>query len=145
MKVLAVGPGWDTGGQGIRLKQAFDRYGDGWEFRSMVREANYMGYGQDLPFRRKSMEEHYQACDVFHARLDFGLYDQLAAKFGPKPVVLHAHGSKYRGDPNRFVREAKERDAIIVCSTLDLWLLAPDDSVWLPSPYQIDDLMALRQ
>lgn len=143
VNVVAVSPSFDIGGQGARLKQAFDRDGE-CDFRSMVKDASFIAYPTDLPFRRKHLEELYQACDVFHARLDFGLYDELAAKYGPKPVVLHAHGTKYRADPNRFVREARARNALIVCSTLDLWLLAPDDSVWLPAVYSVDWLESLR-
>lgn len=143
LNVLAVSPSFDIGGQGARLTQAFERHGAGWTFRSMVKMVSYLAYPVDLPFRRKHLEELYQACDVFHARLDFGLYDQLAAKYGSKPVILHAHGTKYRADPNRYVRDAKERGAIIVCSTLDLWLLAPDDSVWLAAPYDVDWLASM--
>ena len=143
MNVVSVSPSFDIGGQGIRLKQAFNRYGDGWTFRSMVKDHGYIAYPTDLPFRRQHLEELYQACDVFHARLDFGLYDQLAAKFGPKPVLLHVHGSKYRADPNRFGREARERGAIIVCSTLDLYLLDPEQSVWVGAPYDVDWLASM--
>lgn len=111
----------------------------------MAREAQFMAYPKDLPFRRGELDELYQACDVFHARLNFGLYDQLAAKHGPKPVVLHCHGSAYRSDPNRLIREAIERGATILCSTLDLYLLAPDISVWCPAPYDVDELMEIRR
>lgn len=145
MKVLAATSTFDIGGQGIRLKEAFERYGDGWALRSVAQTGSYLAYPPDLPYRRRLLEEQYQECDVFHARLDFALYDQLAAKFGPKPVVLHVHGTKYRANPHRFVREARQRGALILCSTLDLYLLGPEDSVWLAAPYNVDSLMEIRR
>jgi hypothetical protein len=143
MNVLMVSGSFDIGGQGVRFKEAFARYGDGWSLRSVVRSQSYLAYPTDLPFRSETLEELYQACDVFHARVNFGVYDQLAAKFGPKPLVFHAHGSAYRGDPNRYVREAMARNAIILCSTLDLWLLAPEHSVWMPAPFDVEALAAM--
>lgn len=144
MKALAVSATFDIGGQGIRLVRAFERYGADWSLRSMAKTVSYIGYETDLPFRKPHLEEMYQACDVFHARVDFTLYDRLAAKFGPKPVVIHHHGSKFRANPHYYIRQQRERNAIGIVSTLDLWLLAPDDLVWLPAPYNVDELAAMR-
>lgn len=110
----------------------------------MVKDRQFMAYDVDLPYRRPSLEEQYQACDVIHVRNHFADYDTLAAKFGPKPVVYHAHGTKYRSDPNRWIREARKRNAIVLVSTLDLWLLNPTESTWLPAPYDVDALRAMR-
>lgn len=144
MNVVAVIPSFDIGGQGVRLKQAFERYGGEWAVRSIVKDISYRAYPTDLPLIRRGLDELYQACGVFHARLDFEEYDRLAAKYGPKPVILHHHGSRLRRDPNRFIREQRARNAIGLVSTLDLYLLGPDDFVWLPAPYDIDALMELR-
>ena len=103
-----------------------------------------MAYPDDLPYRRELAEEQYQAADVVHVRNHFEEYDRLAAKFGPKPVVLHLHGTRYRGNPNATLREMRKRGAVGIVSTLDLWLLAPDDTVWLGAPYNVDELAALR-
>lgn len=140
---LTTGP--DIGGQGIRAVQAFHRYGGDWEVRSMAQQRQYMAYAVDLPYRKPAAAEMYQRADVIHCRLRFDLYDQFAAKFGPKPVVIHHHGTLYRGNPAFHMREAKKRDAIVVVSTLELWLLYPDDSVWLPSPYDVDALAEIRR
>lgn len=110
----------------------------------MSKDRTYLDYPVDLPYRRSSLEEHYQRADVIHARNRFDDYDRLAAKFGPKPVVLHVHGTLFRSDPNRFVRQARERHAPLIVSTLDLWTLA-HESEWLPAPYDLDALMELRR
>ena len=131
----------DTGGQGIRIKRAFDKHSD-WEVRSMA-PGTWINYPADLPWRKRTAEELYQVSDVIHVRNDFRLYDRLAEKYGPKPVVIHYHGSKFRGDPHRFLREQRARGAIGIVSTLDLYLIAPDELEWLPAAYDVDWLAAL--
>lgn len=142
MRVLIVGD-FDTGGQGIRLVEAFRRHTD-WDVRSMARTAQYMAYGTDLPYRKRVLDEMYPKCDVIHVRNHFGDYDWLAAKHGPKPVLIHYHGSRFRSDPQNHLAQQRTRNAVGVVSTLDLWLIAPDELEWLPSPFRVDDLAAMR-
>lgn len=143
MNVIVVSRAFDTGGQGWRISEAFRKHA-GWVVRSMAKIPTYLAYPVDLPFRWKHLEELYQSCDVFHARNDFRIYDQLASKFGPKPVVIHYHGTSFRGDANRRIAEQRKRGAIGLVSTLDLYLLAPDDLEWMPAPYDVDWLAAMR-
>jgi hypothetical protein len=143
VNVLIVSSAWDTGGQGVRIAEAFAEEPD-WNVRSMAKADSYMNYPVDLPYRRRALEEQYQACDVIHVRNKFDEYDRLAAKYGPKPVVIHYHGSRFRADPNRHIVEQRKRAAVGIVSTLDLWLLAPDDLEWLPAPYSVDQLQSLR-
>ncbi len=142
MNVLLLIGTFDIGGQGIRIKRAFDRI-PGWTVHT-VSVPSYHAYPTDLPLRMKQLEELYQASDVIHVRVDFSPYDRLAARHGPKPVVIHHHGSRFRADPHRFIREQRERGAVGIVSTLDLWLLAPNDTVWLGAPYDVDALAAMR-
>lgn len=143
MNVLVVSWAWDTGGQGHRIAQAFAEEPD-WNVRSMAQSRAYMAYPVDLPYRRPSLEDQYQAADVIHVRNHFGDYDRLAKLYGPKPVVIHYHGSRFRANPNRHIVEQRKRGAIGVVSTLDLWLLAPDELEWLPAPYDVDALASLK-
>lgn len=135
MKIFILSDVQDTGGQGIRIRQSLPD----WDVRSMA-PGTWINYPADLPFRRGAAEKLYQWADVIHVRNDFGLYDRFAAKHGPKPVVIHFHGTKFRGDPNRLLREMKAHNAIGLVSTLDLWLLAPEELEWLPAPYDVDEL-----
>ena len=143
MNVLIVAGAADTAGQGWRIVQAFRKHAPDWNVRSMAKDRQFMAYEQDLPFRRKQLEELYQACDVIHVRNKFNLYDELAAKYGPKPVVIHYHGSLFRGNPQYYLREQVKRDAVGIVSTLDLWLIAPELLTWLPAPYNVDELEAM--
>lgn len=140
MKVLLLSPTFDIGGQGHRIKQALGRVGI--EARSMA-GPSYHSYPQDLPLRTQPLDELYRWADVIHCRTDFRLYDPLAARHGPKPLIIHHHGTTFRRDPQRLIRQQRERNAVGIVSTLDLWLLAPDDTVWLPAPYDLDWLAAL--
>ncbi len=143
LRVLWLGDS-DIGGQGARAVAAFHKHGAAWTLRSMVKERQYMAYAVDLPYRRPSLDEQYQACDVIHVRNHFTDYDMLAAKFGLKPVVIHYHGTKFRSNPQHYLRQQRERGAIGIVSTLDLYLLAPDHLEWLPAPYDVDALGAMR-
>ena len=142
MKVLIVGD-FDTGGQGIRIVEAFRKHSPDWDVRSMAKTAMYMAYGSDLPYRKRHLDELYPVCDVIHVRNHFGDYDRLVANHGPKPVLIHYHGSRFRGAPERHLAEQRERGAIGVVSTLDLWLIAPDELEWLPSPFDVAGLAAM--
>lgn len=144
MFVLWIATGPDTGGQGSRAVKAFRRYGDEWEVRSVAKLQQYMAYETDMPFRRDSLEALYQRADVIHVRNRFDEYDRLAAKFGAKPVVIHYHGSLFRADPHKFLRKQRERNALGVVSTLDLYLISPEELEWLPSPFDVDELAAIR-
>jgi hypothetical protein len=144
VNVLVISWAWDTGGQGSRIAEAFVDEPD-WNVRSMAHKDAYMHYPVDLPYRRRSLDEQYQLADVIHVRNHFGEYDRLMKAYGPKPVVIHYHGSRFRANPNRHIVEQRKRGAIGVVSTLDLFLLAPDDLQWLPAPYDVDELQRLRQ
>lgn len=142
MKVLIVASANDTAGQGIRIKQAFDKLTD-WEVRTTAKVDTYMHYPTDVPYRRAMLDQLYQECDVIHVRNRFDEYDRLAEKFGPKPVVIHYHGTLFRGNSELFLAQQRKRGAVGIVSTLDLWLLAPGELEWLPAPYDVAALEAM--
>jgi len=145
MNVILISSTFDIGGQGHRIVQAFRHLAPDWVVRSLVKVQSYLGYPIDLPFRRATLEEQYQAADVIHVRNDFAYYDQMAAKFGPKPVLIHHQGTAYRSDPNRHIRERIAHNAIGLVSTLDLWLLDPEGTEWLPAPIDVNAMQELRR
>jgi len=140
--VASIHSGQDTGGQSWRLKQAFDRHAPGWTFRAMNQRQTYINYPTDLPWRRRAAEELAREADVIHWHNGYATARVL--KMTDKPAVTHHHGTMFRSDPNRFVAEQRLFGGIGLVSTLDLWLLAPDDTVWLPAPYRIDALLDMR-
>ena len=143
LTVASIHSGQDTGGQSWRLKQAFDRHAPGWSFRSMAQRMTYIDYPQDLPWRKRGAEQLANESDVIHWHNGYGT--ARALKMTHKPSVVHYHGTMFRSDPNRYVREQRSLGGFGLVSTLDLWLLAPDDVDWLPAPYDIDWLAGMRQ
>lgn len=145
MNVLAISHTDDIGGQGIRIKEAFDRHAPGWIYHSIARPSTfglYMRYPADLPW--SAAKETWSEADVVHLRNDFRVAQMLEGKQGEKPAVVHYHGSLFRTDPWRRLAEQRKRGSIGLVSTLDLLLIAPDDLEWLPSPYNLDWLASLK-
>ena len=142
MKISSIHSGQDTGGQSWRLYEAFRKHTD-WDFRSMNQRKTYIGYPQDLPWRKRAAEQLAAESDVIHWHNGYGT--ARALKMTHKPSVTHHHGTMFRSDPNRFVAEQRVFGGIGLVSTLDLYLLAPDDLEWLPAPYDVDWLQSLRK
>ena len=141
MKIASIHSGQDTGGQAWRITQAFRKLTD-WDYRSMCQRATYINYPVDLPWRKKAAIELAEASDVIHWHNGYGSARTL--KMEHKPALVHHHGTAFRGDPQRYVAEQRKHGGIGLVSTLDLWLLAPDDTIWLPAPYDIDWLLDMR-
>ena len=142
MNILSIHNGQDTGGQSIRIKQAFDRLVPAWSFRSIVNPQTfvYLDYPADLPW--SAAREAWAAADVVHLHNDFHTLKMLER--GRKPAIMHYHGSAFRLDPFSRLREQRKRSIAGVVSTLDLLLISPNELEWLPSPYNLEMLRDLR-
>lgn len=140
MRVLNIGSS-DIGGQSIRIKRAFDRHAPGWVCNSVVRNRNYIDYPVDRPFR--DAPELARRADVVHAHNSFKAARQGGAL--GKPLVITHHGTRFRRDPAGILGEQRAAKALGLVSTLDLWLLAPDDTEWSPSLYDLDWLAGMRR
>jgi glycosyltransferase involved in cell wall biosynthesis len=137
---------FDTGGQGWRIKRAFDRHQPDFSVRSIHTFETYFAYPYDL--RYMAGQEHTygltEAADVLHFRNAFGGLKRLRSSGRPVGLVLHHHGTKFREEHAVLAAEARSRGAIQLVSTLDLAVLEPDVE-WLPSPFDVLELTALRQ
>ena len=143
--VFSVVAGADTGGQSIRMAQAFRRHGGDWQLRSATRSSNYIGYPIDLPYRTKLVEEFWQKADIVHLHNNFRTAVLYERRLGKRPTVLHHHGTVFRTNPGPLLQESRRRGTVGITSTLDLWLIAPDELEWLPAPYDIDFLAEVGQ
>lgn len=140
MRVLNIPCGPDTGGQGIRIKQAFDRYVPDWTYNVVANSRKYMLYDEDQPWTEA--KRLWDAADVVHLRNNFRVEQHING--APKPAVIHHHGTEFRTRHAAILRDMRHRNVLGLAATLDLYLLAPDDTVWLPAPYDIDRLQSLR-
>lgn len=128
----------DTGGNGIRTKQAFDRYTD-WSYDLVTSTRKYMDYPADKPWNRA--QDLAAQADVLHLRNSFALGERF--NLHDKPMVFHHHGTQFRYHFEDVLKDQRQHKAIGAAATLDLWLIAPDETEWLPSPYNLDWLASL--
>ena len=137
MKVVNYTAGADTGGVSILLQRAFAKHSD-IDYRSLIRSTNYIQYPKDLTWTQGAAA--LAAADVIHVNNTTKTLERYW-----KPTVLHYHGTGFRENPEPYLQRGRERASIIVVSTLDLWLLAPDETMWLPAPYDLDWLAGFRK
>jgi hypothetical protein len=139
----------DTGGQSIRIKQAFDRHAPGWvyncAFQSGAGFGSYIQYPTDLRWAAGRLRQRWRQADVVHLHTDFRTARQIGYSGDHKPAVIHYHGTSFRHYAATRLREQLQRRAIGICSTLDLWLMAPEAIEWLPAPYNLGWLARLRE
>lgn len=148
MRILSAHRGNDTGGTGWRLSEAFkaaSQQGETWEFRSACNPTSvlpYLQYPEDVPWSEQELiQQLFAEADVFHARNDWSTFERLG---GGKSSVIHYHGTNFRTLWATRLRQQKEHAAIGLVSTLDLYLIRPQELEWLPSPYDLDWLNGLR-
>lgn len=139
MRVFIYSAGQDTGGQGSRLKDAFDRFEPSVTARAMARHTSYLKFPVDLEFDRDVRDEAIANADVLHL---MNTLPHSRHWTGP-PIVLHHHGTRFRTGHAVLARQARSMGAIQLVSTVDLALLEPDTS-WLPSPFDLTVLAGLR-
>jgi hypothetical protein len=148
LKVVLYTGGYDTGGQGFRIKRAFDRYyPDEFEVRSIHTSASYFAYPSDVQARagREGTGHLLAEADVIHMRngieaLRLARPEALEGKVG---LVCHWHGTRFREEHAALALAVREAGAIQLVSTLDLTLLEPDVS-WCPSPIDLDEMATYR-
>lgn len=135
---------WDTGGQGIRIKQAFDRHPElKVSARSIHTDTSFFDYPADISTADNAkVERLFNEADVLHMRNDLGGLRRLGHG---QPVVLHHHGTRFREHHAQIAEYARNWSSPVVqvASTIDLTILEPD-ILWLPAPYNLDELSNLR-
>jgi hypothetical protein len=140
MRILGASALYDAAGDGARTKAAFDRHSD-WRYRWAVRRPGRYGYPTDLPWPQARAE--WRRADVVHLALGFEAETLLRAP--RRPTVVHHHGTAFRQNRDQLLREQRERKATGLVSTLDLYLAAPSDLEWSPTPYDLGWLASLRR
>lgn len=143
MNVFNVHRGQDTGGWGHRLGEAFKGDPDV-RFTSMYAPNAflYIGYPADLEWDRKAGAKIWKQADVVHLHNGFRAA-HIFDKAGRKPLLAQYHGTAFRHNPGRMLQDQVRHDAVGIVTTLDLWLIAPEFTEWLPSPYDLDWLASL--
>jgi hypothetical protein len=131
MNVLGLSRGQDTGGQGIGLKRAFDRYAPDWRVRHAFSSVTYLAYEGDLQWtgREDELRQLFEAADVIHLHNGVSASRRLDP-YHRKPMVVHHHGSAYRRSASSYQAEDRRARAVTVVSTIDLLRYGPAE--WMP-------------
>ena len=145
INVVIFASGFDTGGQGFRLKTAFDRFQPAFSVRSVHSSQTYFDYPSDLHYKPAESYEIMAKAHVIHMRNSLAGLKRLRGSHNREPfgLVLHHHGSKFREEHKQVWAQNQAAGAFQVASTIDLTLLERDVA-WLPSPFDIEELMSLR-
>jgi hypothetical protein len=146
VNVLNVHRGPDTGGTGHRINEAFRRHAPDWTFRSVYAPNAflYTDYPTEIPWSAETVRELWKEADVLHLHNNFATAKVFERMQKPKAAIIHYHGSAFRQSPKAHLAEQRRRGIQGIVSTLDLWLLAPDDLEWFPSPFDLEWLASLR-
>jgi hypothetical protein len=141
IRAFAIGSD-DPAGVVARL-QAGAAKGEALEIRSAHRVTHYFEFPNDIvwtPTNEPMIKELMRKADVVHLNNSF----RAVARFGlRKPMLLHHHGSMFRGSPESMMALAKAHRMAQAVSTVDLLKPAPDVLRWLPSAYDIDELQRI--
>ena len=116
----------------------------------MVSSGNYIGYAVDVPYTDQNLDHFWRSADVVHLHHDLVAARRLTGnwkrwRLPPKPYIVEFHGTGFREDPRWHLAEMREYGALGLASTLDLYLLAPDELEWLPAPIDVEALSAMKQ
>lgn len=142
MRVFLPTLGQDTGGQGIRIKQAFDRLDPSTRVRSMATKQVYIKYPRDMEPDMVAMQAEYDAADVIHQRNNMSGYAHLDHDQG-KPTVVHHQGTAYRTRSHYLNQVCQGIGALQCVSTIDLELI--HGHPWLPSPFNLPEMAAIGE
>lgn len=132
MKVFSYSPFDDTGGFGYRMATAFDQHASDWEYRAVRGAPSYLQFPAHDEWAWPDIVRWWAEADIRHTHDHAPIVDGIHP-----PDVITFHGTGFRERPADHLALAAEVGARALVSTLDLWILAPDDTTWCP---QIDDL-----
>lgn len=144
MKILNLSLGQDTGGQQMRLARAWQRYFPEDRYISVTSRHTFYEI-QHMLEKGQLFNEWWPEADVVHLNNDLmyiARYRELLRM--PKPLVIHHHGTMYRTRPEYHLHALRRYNATAICSTVDLWAIAPDETRWLPQAYETEELMGYR-
>ena len=150
MNVLSFNWGAANGGVPCFIAEACADE-SGWDVHSLVGLDNYISYPRDLEWTPANIADYWDRADVVHIHHNYRSAD-IVIRMRPdgrrlqhKPYVIEYHGSSFRDEPERHLRDFRRRGKVALVSTLDLYLLAPDEVEWLPQLQNVKRLSKMRK
>lgn len=136
MKVVHYLPYDDIGGVGFRSARALNRHQPDWQVNAYQGAPSYLQFPHHSAWHWPTIAQQWLEADVRHS------HDHRAEIAAVPANVVTFHGTGFRENPSGLLQHAG--DARVLVSTLDLWLLAPDDVEWMPQIDDLDDLATFR-
>lgn len=143
-RALSIKLGADPAGISGRLAEAFGRFSNV-ELVSVITRSNYIRYPGAATFKPHRTSQLWRDADVVHLHDDgFAAVDymQRRKRVPDRPLVMHFHNSGFRANPEPYLAECERRGALPIVSTLDL--RNGRDLAWLPAPFDVPTLEAMR-
>ena len=141
-RVAIISPGQDTAGIGARSREALVTHVPGIDVVAVRSSDNYLRFPFHHNWDWGLVERLAADADLIH--LHNHVIDRLLPYIRRTPSVWHHHGTIFREEPERHLREAAALDMVTCVSTLDLTVYDPSIR-WLPSPINVDWMASLRR
>ena len=139
MKILHIGV-QNFAGAPVSFSKAINKYTDH-ESIIVVATDNYLKYPADeIAISQAAFERIYHQCEVvvFHEEYSLRAWD--CKNLEDKKVVLYAHGTYTRTNPEISDSFALKHNASVLCSTPDL-VQYFNNGYWFPNPIDLTDSM----
>lgn len=145
LNALIFNFGQDSAGIGARYASAAARGHGRFRIRSIHKTDTYIEYPFDIRTDAlgTGVRKLYRDADVVHLNHTSYGYDHFD-RGDEKPILLEHHGTILRTNPARVLRQARQYDFEQGASTMDLVAIDPESITWLPAPYDLDELAAIR-
>jgi hypothetical protein len=143
MNILHLHPGPDTGGQSMAGKRFLEAAGD--SVRVFVHTQHAFGYEAAEKWDPDLVREAYSWADVVIIHNDPSVFERVDDG-SAKQIIIHHHGSRFRGNPRAIYEAGEAIGARQVVSTVDLLLSVPPGKPveWMPQVIDIDYMRRLR-
>lgn len=141
MRVLSYSPYDDTGGTGYLMASAFNAVAPWVTYNAVCGAPSYLQYPPHTPWDWTNIRRMWRQADVVHLHDGFHQTQGLPRR----PHVVTWHGTGFREQSDTCLALQRAKGAVGLVSTLDLWLLAPDDVQWMPAPFDLDWLAGFRR
>ena len=139
MRLLSYSPYDDTGMLGYNLAAMWHEERPHDEYHAVCGAPSYLNFPQHDPWDWGSIVQWWRESDAVH--LHDGFHQMPRDRQG---LVVTWHGTGFREASDILLKQQFEHGAVGTVSTLDLWLIAPDDVAWLPAPHDTWSYRAIR-